>query len=303
MAVDRRTALKTVSVAVLNYNYARYLPARLESVFAQTYPVQEILLLDDASTDNSLAVATQTAAAAKRDVRIIANEVNGGSVFAQWRRAALAAKGEYLWLCEADDEANETFLARLIEAIGAAPDTLLAFTDSRAVDEAGREVSPSYQSYYFESGVKELAATRIWDGEIFARRNLSVRNLILNVSAVLWRRDALLRALESCPDLPKLTLAGDWRLYLAALTCQAGKVVFIAEPLNTHRRHSQGVTQRIAPAAHVEDIARMHRLAATALDLDEPTIAAQSAYLNRISAQLGVTKARAAKPVARKAKV
>ncbi len=296
-------ALKTVSVAVLNYNYARYLPARLESVFAQTYPVQEILLLDDASTDNSLAVATQTAAAAKRDVRIIANEVNGGSVFAQWRRAALAAKGEYLWLCEADDEANETFLARLIEAIGAAPDTLLAFTDSRAVDEAGREVSPSYQSYYFESGVKELAATRIWDGEIFARRNLSVRNLILNVSAVLWRRAALLRALESCPDLPKFTLAGDWRLYLAALTCQAGKVVFIAEPLNTHRRHSQGVTQRIAPAAHVEDIARMHRLAATALDLDEPTIAAQSAYLNRISAQLGVTKARAAKPVARKAKV
>ena len=44
--------LRTVSVAVLNYNYARYLPGRLGSIFAQTYPVREILFLDDASADD-----------------------------------------------------------------------------------------------------------------------------------------------------------------------------------------------------------------------------------------------------------
>ena len=49
--------LRKVSVAVINYNYARYLPERLQSIFAQTYPVHEILFLDDASEDDLVQVA------------------------------------------------------------------------------------------------------------------------------------------------------------------------------------------------------------------------------------------------------
>jgi glycosyltransferase involved in cell wall biosynthesis len=279
-------ALRTVSVAVLNYNYARYLPARLESVFAQTYPLAEILLLDDASTDDSLSVAGAAAAAAKRDMRVIANAKNAGSVFAQWRRAAQAATGECIWLCEADDLADPTLVARLVEAMAGAENPLLAFSDSRAVDGEGKQVMPSYQSYYFDSGVKSLSRSGTWEATEFAQAMLAVRNLIPNVSAVLWRREALLRALDAVPDIETWRLAGDWRLYLALLTGEAGSVVYIAEPLNTHRRHESGVTQSLDADAHVREIAAMHAAAAAALTLDEATLAAQTAYLGKVDVQL-----------------
>jgi glycosyltransferase involved in cell wall biosynthesis len=295
-------ALKSVSVAVLNYNYARYLPERLATIFAQTYPVQEVLLLDDASSDDSLAVAAEMAGAAGRELRVLANQKNEG-VFAQWRRAAAAATGEYVWLCEADDAADPRFLARLVEAMASAKTPLLGFTDSRAIDEAGAEVMPDYQSYYFSCGVRELAVSGIWQAREFAARLLSTRNLIPNVSAVLWRREALLRALEAVQDLESWKLAGDWRLYLAALAGQEGEVVYIAEPLNTHRRHAAGVTQSLAPAAHLAEIARMHKLAAKALNLPKAAREAQAEDLARLEAQFARATKKPAKPVARRRKV
>jgi hypothetical protein len=46
--------LQRVSVVVPNYNYARHLSQRLQSIQDQDYPVFELLVLDDASTDDSL---------------------------------------------------------------------------------------------------------------------------------------------------------------------------------------------------------------------------------------------------------
>ncbi len=284
---------------MLNYNYARYLPERLESIFAQSYPVLEILLLDDASTDDSLAVARAAAAQAGRELRYILSEKNSGSVFAQWRRAAMAARGEYIWLCEADDSAAPEFLSHLLDSMGA-EQPLLAFTDSRAVNADGAQVMPSYQSYYFASGVKTLAASKTWASDEFARQILTVRNLIPNVSAVLWRRDALLAALQSVPDLESWRLAGDWRLYLALLCGQPGTVTYIAEPLNTHRRHAGGVTARLDAAAHVAEIARMHAIAAQAFALPPTVRAVQAEYVASITTQLG---AEPPPPVARRRKV
>ncbi len=292
-----------ISAVVLNYNYAAHLPERLESIFAQTYPIQEIILLDDASTDDSLATAEAVAARAEREVKILANRRNSGSVFAQWRRAAMAARGDYIWLCEADDAAHPTLLARLVEAMERAGDALCAFSDSRAVDAAGRELMPSYQSYYFQSGIRDLAASASWEAFAFAEKFLAVRNLIPNVSAMLWRREALLKALAGVPDLEEWKLAGDWRLYLAALTGQEGRVAYEAAPLNTHRRHEAGVTARLDPAAHLAEIARLHAIAATALGLDEAAQAAQGAYRAELKAQFARAKNKPAAPVARRRKV
>ena len=313
--------LTRVSVAVLNYNYARYLPERLGSVFAQTYPVAEILFLDDASTDDSCTKAAQLAEEAGREMRIITNAKNAG-VLAQWRRAAELAVGEYIWLCEADDAAAPTLLAKLIAACAGAETPLLGFADSRAVDEDGSQVMPDYKSYYFDSGAQELLQSGIWPAQKFAAAFLSVRNLIPNVSAVLWRREALLAALDAVPDLDSWKLAGDWRLYLA-LAAQDGDLVYVAEPLNVHRRHGGGVTQKLAASAHVAEITRMQALAAQALKLGKAAKAAQAADLARVEAQLMNTArtakraapadqktakpvapaARAAKPVARRKKV
>jgi glycosyltransferase involved in cell wall biosynthesis len=284
--------LRGISVCVLNYNYARHLPTRLGSVFAQTYPVAEILFFDDASTDNSLATATQIAHDAKRDINIIPNAKNAGAVFSQWRRAAQAAQGEFIWIAEADDDCAPEFLATLMDALARAPGAILAFADSRAVDDNGATISPSYLSYYLESGAQGLAASGLWEARDFATKFLSERNLILNASAVLWRRAALLAALDACGEtLDGWKLAGDWRLYLEALTCQPGSVTYVAAPLNIHRRHQASVTHNLDAGIHAAEIAEMHRLAAEKLKLDEQKRAKQGRYLDQIKAQFGLAGA------------
>ena len=60
-----------ISVAVPSYNYARYLPRRLSSIFAQSHPVSEVIVLDDASTDASLDAARDTASAWQRDIVLV----------------------------------------------------------------------------------------------------------------------------------------------------------------------------------------------------------------------------------------
>ncbi len=258
-------ALPRVSVAVLSHQYARYLPDRLRTVFAQTHPVLEVLVLDDASTDGSPEVARAVAEAAGREIVLAVNEANSGSVFRQWRRAAELARGEWLWIAEADDLSQPRFLEAVARAATGVPDAVLAFCDSASVDADGVPVWPSYKPYYADGADGALAEDCAMPAGRFLALHLAERNLILNASAVLWRRSALLAALERCSDLDGYSVAGDWRIYAEALG-GGGQVAYVAEPLNTHRRHGASATGRLAPERHLDEISRMHRLLADRLD-------------------------------------
>ena len=255
--------LPDVSVAVPSFNYARFMPERLRSVFAQTTPVREVLLLDDASSDDSVAVARAEAERAGRTVAVSVSARPGG-VWAQWRRAAERASGEWLWIAEADDGCEPDLLGRLAPVLDDA--VVLAFTDSLPVDENGQKAGDPYCGYYGSAGLAELAAGGTWDGAAFVSRFLAERNTILNASAVLWRRTALLRAFERCEeDLGQFRVAGDWRLYVEALLAPGARAAFVPEPLNRHRRHPGSVTGSLPHGRHLGEIEAMHRLLAARL--------------------------------------
>ncbi len=251
--------LLDVSVVVPNYNYARYLPGRLQSILAQTHPVAEVVVLDDASEDDSEAVVRETAATFRREVRWVGSAANSGSVFRQWHRAALLAQSEWLWIAEADDECEPDFLAALAVALRDRPGAVMAFADSRAIDAEGRPLWPDHQDYYRQSGAGLLAQDGVVPAAAMLEACLSERNLILNASAVLWRRSALLAAFERCaPDLETFRMAGDWRLYAEVLAA-GGEVAYVARPLNVHRRHGGSVTHRLAADRHLSEVQRMQR--------------------------------------------
>ncbi len=251
--------MRQVSVVVLSHNYAEYMPDRLASILAQTYPVHEVLVLDDASSDGSAAVAEQTAQAWKRTVTVVRQAANSGSVFAQWRRAAEQATGEWLWIAEADDTCDPHFLAGLAAALGQAANPVMAFCDSTAIDAAGNTLWPDHKAYYAADGPGTLAADAVFDGADFLARHLAERNLILNASAVLWRRDALLAALQRCgPELAKLRMIGDWRIYADILAQPGAQIAYVARPYNHHRRHPASVTARLDPASHLAEIRQVH---------------------------------------------
>ncbi len=281
-------AAPDVSAVVPNYNYANYMPARLGSIFAQTYPVAEVVVLDDGSRDDSLDVIPAVAAAAGRAVRLIVNAVNSGSVFAQWRRAAETAQAEYIWIAEADDAADPEFLASLTALLAADPAMDLAFSDSRTVDAAGNPQWDSYKGYYASLEPDALRRTEVFAGDEFARRFVCVKNPILNVSAVVWRRAALLRALEACGSMiGEFRLAGDWLLYLAALAVPGARIGYEARTLNVHRRHAISVTHALEASRHVAEIARCHGIAADWFGLPPEMVAQQARYRAEVGAQLG----------------
>ncbi len=81
-----------VSVIVPNYNHGRYLTERLESIFNQTFRDFEVILLDDASTDNSLEVIERYRGHA--GVRIVPGAENSGSTFKQWLKGIDLARAD-----------------------------------------------------------------------------------------------------------------------------------------------------------------------------------------------------------------
>jgi hypothetical protein len=95
----RRTPL--VTVVIPNFNYARYLRAAVCSALEQDGVRTEVIIVDDASTDESVRVAEQLAAANPR-VRVIARRTNGGPV-AAFNDGLAVASGEYLVRLDADD--------------------------------------------------------------------------------------------------------------------------------------------------------------------------------------------------------
>lgn len=282
-------AIPKISVVIPSHNYARYMSRRLSSIFAQTVPVFEIIVLDDASEDNSGDVARQTAKDWNREIVCIENTVPSGSVFRQWHKALKIARGEWIWIAEADDFCEPNFLERILNGIRNNPAIVMAFTDSRAVDADGIPIFPSYRTYYSESAGLLLDNDSHFTGESFLRGCLSERNLVLNVSSALFRKKQLLTAVTACQkELQTLRIAGDWRIYLELLTQKNVEVIYVAQALNVHRRHADSATHMLNRRNHVDEIAYMHQLLANRLALPETHVNRQKRYCAMLEQQFGL---------------
>lgn len=279
-------ALASVSAVVPNYNYEAFIGARLRSVFDQTFPLREVLVLDDASPDASVAVITATAAAANRRIELIVNAGNSGSPFPQWRKGVTLARGDYVWIAEADDLAAPEFVESLVRRMQASG-AVLGFCDSRQIDEKDAPLGESYKPYINqeEPGVFDRAFDM--SGPEFLARHLAVKNVILNVSGVVFRRDALLDAFDAVGDaLFDFRVAGDWRLYIELCRKPGSRVSYLPEAMNVHRRHRVSVTHALNIDRHLEEIATLHRLAGEFVALDALKRRQQEDHLNACSLHL-----------------
>jgi O-antigen biosynthesis protein len=243
-----------VSVIVPNYNYAHHIQQRLSSIKDQTFPIYECIILDDASTDNSVAVIRDFLSDEPFDNELIINEKNSGSVFSQWKKGIEQASGDLIWIAEADDYADPLFLAKLVDLFRD-KDVVLAYSQSAQVDENGSKLAADYL-YYTDLISDRWHSSYVADGLEEISQGLSIKNTIPNVSGVLFRRDKLLEALETCGDqLTNLSVAGDWLVYLNIL--RLGRIGFCNQSLNTHRRHSKSATKKTNLKKHLNEIVKM----------------------------------------------
>lgn len=273
--------LYRVSVVVPNYNYEKYICQRLESVIMQSYPIFELIVLDDQSTDESVLLITEFLKSFDAPHRLLVNEQNSGSVFRQWQRGVEIARGDLVWIAEADDLADQKFLERLIPFFND-PQVVLAFSQSKQIDENDKILANDYLSYTNDIG-DYWQEDYIIDGKEEIKRALCVKNTIPNVSGVLFRRNHLIQALNSAKEeMVKLKVAGDWALYLHLATL--GRYAFKAESLNMHRRHVQSVTKI---TNHLDEVVEVQRLARKLVYIEPGQKNKQLIYVENLNEHFG----------------
>lgn len=233
--LENRTESLTVSAVIPNYNYSRYLKLRLKTVAEQTRKPDEIIILDDASSDNSLEVIKEFVNETDIPVKVIESTENSGNVFIQWKKGIEETSSDLIWIAEADDYCDQDFLERLCYAFSD-EQVVISACNSIMIDGFGNSDGSTYSEYLtshfgssFEDGFNA-------DGLEFLNTILVKRNAIMNASAVVFRKDAAQQAMS---NLGRLRLSGDW-LFWAEL-CLSGNINYTSDSYNYHRRHSNSV--------------------------------------------------------------
>jgi glycosyltransferase involved in cell wall biosynthesis len=113
--MERSIARPGVSVVIPAYNYAKYLPASIDSVLKQDYPVFEVIVVNDGSTDNTAQVLAQYG----DKIRCITQK-NAGLPAAR-NTGIKAARYDYVGFLDADDAWLPSFLSATMEAFARLP--------------------------------------------------------------------------------------------------------------------------------------------------------------------------------------
>lgn len=277
-----------VSVIIPNYNYARHLRDRVGSIVRQTVPFYEVIVLDDASNDDSLAVTERLAAEYGISLRLVPCSVNSGCVSRQWAKGVELARGDLVWIAEADDLCEPEFLESLT-AVMQDRSVVLAYCQSRQIDEAGNVLANTYLEYTNDLSREHWLRAYRGKGSDENRKYLAVKNTIPNVSAVLFRRDTLRHAMDRELDtMSNFRIAGDWIAYLAVL--EQGDIAFVPESLNLHRRHASSVTNGSDRRSHMLEVLRVQQLVSRRYRLGPEVQQGMLAYAEHLRRHFGLNE-------------
>ena len=223
-----------ISVIVPNYNHQAFLEERLASVFNQSYPNFEVILLDDKSSDNSVEIIKRYAEHPLVS-HVVLNSNNSGSPFSQWEKGIKLAKGEYIWIAESDDVAEQSFLSELMEFMASLPHKLdVLYAQSVDIDESGQTLSSRLE--YTADIVPNIWVDSFqMSGNVFINQYQKIKNVIPNASAVIFNRHKA-QSIDFSKPYSSMRTSGDRLFWIEML--KDGHIGFVAKTLNYFRTHS-----------------------------------------------------------------
>lgn len=214
-----------VSVIIPNYNHARYLNQRIDSVLRQTFTDFEVIILDDCSKDDSREVIEKYRGN-KKITHIVYNAQNSGSTFGQWKKGIALAKGRFIWIAESDDWCEETFLERLLGPMNNEAVTV-SYCQSHCLDDEGNIRWTSSHPWLED----------LMEGKRFVDQYMLQMNAVFNASMALWRRDQF-QYIKA--DFLDYRFCGDWIFWIRMAL--RGKVAISGRVLNYFRKHDSDVS-------------------------------------------------------------
>jgi glycosyltransferase involved in cell wall biosynthesis len=230
---------RAVSVIFPNYNHARYLPERIMSVIRQTLPPDEIIFLDDCSSDDSVNVARELLQASNIPYQIVVNTENSGGVFRQWIKGMALAKNDLIWIAETDDSADPTFLQHVTAGFSR-DDVMASFGRILCIDQNG---APRNDLDAYFNGLKDFSwnSSKVVPAHRAFLHDFAITNVIANASALVFRKPQLTSA--EVERLYEYKFAGDWYFY--ALVARGGAIAYCRKARSMFRIN-QSSTSRSA---------------------------------------------------------
>ena len=237
-----------VSIALCTCNGARYLPAQLQSIARQTRLPDQLVICDDLSSDDTLAIIADFSRTAAFPVEVRRNALNLGST-RNFEQAISFCTGEIIVLCDQDDLWRPEKLLAMEAAFGASPAAGLVFSDARIVDEN----SASTGHYLWQSsGLVRGLRTQAEKGELF--------KVLLTDSRVTGSTMAFRASLKSLIlPIPPAWVHDEW---IALLASAVAPYVMIDKPLVDYRQHA---AQQVGPVPftlpeQVKPVFKRHRV-------------------------------------------
>lgn len=123
----------TLSVIIPNYNHGCYISKQIESIVNQTFSPTEVIIIDDASTDDSIEVIKQFVQQDRR-IKLIRNEYNQG-VNESINKVVNLSSGDYLYCCAADDQVMPGFFEQSMTLLAQHPQAGLSCTHPAFLDD------------------------------------------------------------------------------------------------------------------------------------------------------------------------
>ena len=224
-----------VSVIIPMCNAEKFIAECLESILAQSFKNFELIVVDDASTDNSREILKNFYELHKDNTRLIFNENNSGGVFYQWQKGISAARGELIWIAESDDFSEENFLSILAPAF--ADDAVqLAFCRTEFVQDG--QTTFTTEQYLSDLPHFDWTQNFTISAAKFVEQGFAIKNIIPNVSGVLFRKRKILPKLCS-----EMKLCVDWAMYLDVI--KGGCVYYSPDVTNFYRIHKESTSLKI----------------------------------------------------------
>lgn len=255
-----------ISVVVPNYNYSNYLYQRVYSILNQNYKIHELIILDDASKDNSLFYIKQIEQKISGfvNVKVVVNDINSGNAFSQWQKGINLATGDYVWVAEADDYAKKNFLNEVVSPLKKNNNIVISYADTGFIDSNGYITKNSLVDQI------DILKTNHWNAS-YVNKGISEINCysylnctIPNVSGTIIKKGNYDEIFESAK---KFHQSGDWFTYLNILNL--GDISFINKTLNYYRVHGNNISQTFDKKAHILEIQRIYKFVKEKYGIDD----------------------------------
>lgn len=214
----------TKSVALCTYNGEKYLKEQLDSILSQEIPVDEIVICDDCSTDETISILKEYETQFPNIFRVFINAENLGYV-RNFEKALSFCTGEIIFLCDQDDLWRKDKTQKILQFFSKNPKIGVVAHDLELIGnlEGGKSFwdLKNFNKLESKKSNEDLLSFILFEGNVFPGMSLAIRREILQNYLPLQKIDSI--------------IIHDYEIIIKALHDK--KFGFIEEKLSNYRQH------------------------------------------------------------------